>query len=148
MPVMKPKYPEQAEELSRALELLGMTKEALAEKIAISPDTLRRGIAGSQKMSEAVMQSVRNLVSMAQYFSPGRKSTSDRGTSGTQDGQRLGMLLTEEEREGLLYMVREKTDEEIIQQIEETLKDKTISKSTRFSSARLWLEVLEKRQPK
>jgi len=54
------------------------------------------------------------------------------------------MLLTEEEREGPLYIVREKTDEEIIQQIEETLKDKTISKSTRFSSARLWLEVLEK----
>ena len=67
---------------------------------------------------------------------------------GTLDVQRIGMLLTEEEREGLLYMVREKTDEEIIQQIEETLKDKSISKSTRFSSARLWLEVLEKRQPK
>ena len=45
-------------------------------------------------------------------------------------------------------MVREKTDEEIIQQIEETLKDKTISRSTRFSSARLWLEVLEKRDSK
>jgi hypothetical protein len=53
-----------------------MTKEALAEKIALSPDTLRRGIAGSQKMSDAVMQSVRNLVSTALYFSPGRKVAS------------------------------------------------------------------------
>ena len=66
--------------------------------------------------------------------------------SGTFDGQRLGMILTDEEREGLLYMVRE--DEEIVQQIGDTLKDKTISSSTRFSSARLWLEVLEKRNSK
>jgi len=55
------------------------------------------------------------------------------------------MPLTEEEREGLLYMVRDKTDEEIIQQITKTLTDTTLKKRARFAAVRLWTEVLEDR---
>jgi hypothetical protein len=148
----RPAYHDQVREIAAICKELGITATELAARVSVQPDTMRKVANGYQKASDQLMAAIRMVRDLAHYHvrsdTPVRKSTSDRETSGTLDGPRIGMLLTEEERKGLLYMVRDKTDEEIIQQIEETLKDQTIDKSIRLSSVRLWLEVLEKRDSK
>jgi hypothetical protein len=138
-----PKYPEQRDEIAKIMSRLRISNwEDLAARIpAWDRETVRKAAQGSQKASRQFMAALRDLLSFAQE----RKYTSGQTPSGMADAQRFGMLLTEEEREGLLYMVRDKTDEEIIQQINKALTDKALKKTARFAAVRLWTEVLERR---
>jgi hypothetical protein len=135
----------QTKEIAAVCKQLGIDRDTLADRIAISRETMRKWAGGYQKASESSMQSIRNLLRMKQFFLR-EDSVNYSPAAGTPDARRFGMLLTDEEREGLMYMVRDKTDAEVISQITETLNNKTLTAAAKFSAVRFWLEVLERRE--